>query len=244
MIDLLKTDLRANLRNLRWLGISLLLLFALAIISLVWPFEESYLQWAYFYIPPFLAIFTSTFVAKERKGGFISHVFTSPISKRGYFTEKFLLGFSIGLVYLLFTLPISLLHLYYSGMGFLPLLLKYLLSAVILIIFSSALGLFISVLSNKDDVLATSFAFVLCIISLWLFSMFTRYIIDSFERGFSPQWKLLYICHFSPYVCILDFLNTHYAFEAINSVISLIVPILFTAIFWASPTYFSKSCRV
>jgi ABC-type transport system involved in multi-copper enzyme maturation permease subunit len=243
MIDLLKADLRATIRNPRWLWISLLLLIALAVISLTWPFEESYLQWAYFYIPPFLTIFTSTSVARDRKSGFISQVFTSPITKEKYFLQKFLFGVSLGLIYLLFTLPISLLHLYYSGLGFLPLLLKYLFSTIILTTFSSALGLFISIISNKDDVMAISLAFVFCVFSLLLFNMFTGHIMESFERGFSPQWQLLYICHFSPYVCILDFLNTHYAFRAVNSVISLLVPILFTAIFLGFSYIFFKKLQ-
>jgi len=240
-MEMLKADIRAILRNPRWFGISLLILIALAIVSLIWPLEESYLQWAYFYIPPFLTIFTSTFVAKERKSGFISQVFTSPITKEKYFLQKFLLGVSLGLIYILFTLPISLLHLYYSGMGFLPLLLKYLLSAILLIAFSSALGLFISIISNKDDVMAVAIAFVFCVISLWLFDMFAGQIIESFKRGFSPQWQLLYLFHFSPYVCIIDFLNTHYAFQAGDPRVSLLVPLFFVPVFlFFSYIFFKK----
>jgi len=72
IINLLKADLRATLRDHRWMGISLFLVLFLSFWSLTNPFEERYLQMAYFYIPLFLTIFTSTFVAKNRKGGFIS----------------------------------------------------------------------------------------------------------------------------------------------------------------------------
>jgi len=242
MMNMLKADLRATLRNPKWIGISLLLTIVLSFGS-VMDFEERYLQLAYFYLPIFLTIFVSTFIAGERKSGFISNVFTSPITRKEYFLEKFLLGLSLGFIYLLTTLPFSLLHLFYSGSGFLFLFLKYLISAIILVTFSSALGIFISVLSNKDENVAIALSFVFCVVSLWLFSIFTGQVEEFLKKGLSPQWQLIYISHFSPHVCILDFLNTYYAFQAVNSVISLLVPALFILIFLGFSYIFFKKLQ-
>ena len=232
--NLLKADLRAILRNPKWIAISILLIVILSLTSLLSLPEETYLQWAYFYIPVFLTVFTSTFIVGERKSGFISSVFTSPVSKRDYIMEKFLLGLCIGSIYLAMTFPISVLHIIYSGSGFALLFLCYLLSAIILIAFSSALGLFISVLSNKDEVMAILLGFVFCVVSLGMVGMFIKSLMGAMSMNMLPQFVSLYIYHFSPSVCIMDFLNTHYAFQVGNTITSLIVPVLFTMIFLVS----------
>jgi ABC-2 type transporter. len=229
--NLLKADLRAILSNIRWLLICVLLLGLLSFISLIHPSEEAYLLCAYFYIPLFLMIFTSTFVSGERKSGFISRLFTSPISGKEYIMEKFLLGICIGFIYLGVTLPLSVLHIVYSGSGFALIFLRYFLSAFVLIAFSSGLGIFISIISSKDDVMAQLLGFALCVIFLWMSVSFAENLKEILTKSMTPSHIFLYIFHFSPLVCIMDFLNTCHAFQAGNPLISILVPLLFVIIF-------------
>ena len=196
--NILKADLRMTICNKLWMWAGIIF-FVLAMAS--FGTFESYLRWAYLFAPLAILPLASLSISTERDSGFINNIFTTPVTDRVYIISKFLLWVCVGIIYIVCTLPLTLVHLYFVDNTLLWMMVSHIFASVLIICFLSALGLFISLLCARETKIALSLGFILAAVFYIMFISFPGEI-----QGGDTIRSVLF--HFSPLVLAGDFLES------------------------------------
>lgn len=198
-LRLAKTDLKMVVSNKWWALIGCFLFLFLILIS--HADFENYLKWVYLFLPVCLLPIVSSSISGERENKFLNIVFTTPISKKEYIISKFLLWMTVGLIYILFTLPVSFIHYIFIGESFLLPLFHYIVASILLMCFVSSLGIFISIICTQEMKISLIIGFLVTVMFFAMYQQFPQMI------GYSAPLFILYLLHLSPLVPLGDFLD-------------------------------------
>lgn len=198
IINLLKADLRATLNNKWFILVSILL--SLSFISLSRMEYRTYLQVVYLLFPLGMIPIASSSISSDRGNGFIICVFSTPVKEHEYILSKWLLWVSLGIIYIILTLPVSLFHLFFIGESFLMPLFQYILASILVFCLLAAFSLFISLFCVNDARLSIIIGFIFAM----LFYLFFTFLPSG---AFGGDAGAVLIYHLSPPVMAGDLLN-------------------------------------
>lgn len=119
--------------------------------------HRDFLSFTYVYLPTLFLTLATLSVSWERHTRFSELVLVSPLTRSAYYWSKLLGAVALGLCYVLATIPFAILFAWMAGWSWLPVIGHHVALSLVVVVATSCLGLFLSVLFTHRGFLPATF---------------------------------------------------------------------------------------